>query len=120
MRILANSLMALGAATTAVGSQKGLGAQLSNQGTNLVQRYANEPMLMGREAVMPAAMEQGNGFGIIAFGMLMMLLGFGLHSLIVLRNQEVERTVPVKQKKKSPRSSRRQMEVIWIERTIRF
>ena len=77
-------------------------------------------MLMGREAVMPAAMEQGNGFGIIAFGMLMMLLGFGLHSLIVLRNQEVERTVPVKQKKKSPRSSRRQMEVIWIERTIRF
>jgi len=51
--------------------------------------------------------------------MLMMLIGFGLHALWTIRKND-EQPVPVKVRKKEPRTSRTQMEVIWVERTIRF
>src|SRR3989344_7480981 len=124
-RSIGTLLMLFGAGVATLGAQTQLNASLTNQGSYLGTTHASAPMLMARETVFPAAMEStGPSFGMIALGMLIMLIGIGLHGLYVLRSRE-ERPVPVRIRKqkahqKEARKSRRQAEVIWIERTIRF
>jgi len=124
-RSIGTLLMLLGAGISTLGAELSLNASLTDQGSYLGTTQASAPMLMARETVFPAAMESaGPSFGMIALGMLIMLIGIGLHGLYVLRSRD-ERPVPVKiRKQKAPqkeaRKSRRQAEVIWIERTIRF
>lgn len=107
-RNMGTSLLAVGAVVMTIGSQMQLSSNLSSQGSTLE---------FHDQLVLPAAIESSNPGGVLAFGMLMMLVGFGLHALLVLRNSD-ERPVPVR--KKSSRTSRKQMEVIWVERTIRL
>lgn len=132
-KIAGNALIALGAISMALGSQLQMEAQLlgqlSGQGSAMVEHMAGEPMLLQQSSVHAAALAPESSAGILAFGMLMMLLGFGLHAWIVLQNDTYEdRTVrvhaadPSKNTKagKPIRKTRKPMEVIWIERTIRF
>ncbi len=59
----------------------------------------------------------------LAFGMICLLLGFALHAMIVVREGESERKVPVKsapKRRKPARKSRSPKNVIWIERRFRF
>ena len=102
-------------------------ASLSGKGSMVTEKPAQEVQLVqGHAAAMVIQDENpASGIGMIAFGMLMMLLGFGLHALIVLREHEEDRSVPVhvrtrKHDAKEPRKTRRQFDVIWVERTIRF
>lgn len=113
------ALMLTGLLVSVIGSQMDMTASLSGQGVILGQTAIGEPMWIQAETVLPAAMET-QGVGVMALGMLMVLTGFGLHALWILRCREADRTVPVKAAKKMPRTSRKQMEVIWVERTIRF
>lgn len=123
---LGSLLMVSGIATAALGATDGIHIPAtlvySGQGS-LVMNAPRKPMLLQQEVVMPSApLEPTSQTGLIAFGALMMLLGFGLHAMIVLREQD-EVAVPVRIKKafmKEPRTSRKQMEVIWVERTIRL
>lgn len=118
-----------GALVALAGSQMSLSAQLSGQGTAIGTQHATELSWTTGEAVMAAAPQQGNPSAVLAFGMLMMLIGFGMHSWYILNKQE-GRPVAVHVRKhkakkpqatkKSSRKSRRQADVIWIERTIRF
>lgn len=102
------SLIAFGALIVTIGSQMSLSASLTSQGTYLGTQQAGEPMWIAQEVVLPAAaIESSNPAGVLAFGMLMMLIGFGLHALWTIQ-------------KNTPRNSRKQMEVIWVERTIRL
>lgn len=96
-----------------VGSQGVLRASVTGQGSYIMQ--APEPV-----ALMQSAPEHPISLGLLAFGMLMMQIGFGLHAWYVLQQNQEGSPVTVHAKKKSPRKSRRQAEVIWIERTIRF
>lgn len=131
-KIAGSAFLSIGAAIMTLSSGYALVGSISGQGSTVVEKVALEPMLIQAQTILPAASEltQGSGAGIIAFGMLMMLLGFGLHAFIVLRNrEEEERSVPVHiadpaKKKAVPtpvvRKTRKPMEVIWVERTIRF
>lgn len=119
-RHFGSTLMVLGAMTMAAGTQTELGADLTHQGAVLGTTVASEPMWIQGQVVLPAATEP-NGFGIMAVGMLLMLIGLGIHAVWILRTKNNDRRVPVRQAhKKSNRTSRKQMEVIWVERTIRF
>jgi hypothetical protein len=131
-KLAGSALIAMGAITMALGSQLQMEAQLIDQltgkGAFMADRMAAEPMLMAQPVLFPAAITAPNSGGVIAFGMLMMLLGFGLHAWIVLQNEE-DRSVKVRagdprKRKAAPkpvaRKSRKPMEVIWVERTIRF
>ena len=119
------SLLVLGAIVVTIGSQMSLRASAIGQTSDL--------MWIDQQAVLPAAtIESSNPAGVLAFGMLMMLIGFGMHALWnIQKNDESDRTVRVhdadpersrriRQKKNPPRTSRKQMEVIWVERTIRL
>jgi hypothetical protein len=130
---LGTSLIALGAIVVTIGSQMSLSASATNQGAYLGTQQAGEPMWINQEVVLPAAaIESSNPAGVLAFGMLMMLIGFGLHALWTIRQNDEQpacteqcRSVPVVVRKqpaakKQTRTSRKQMDVIWIERTIRF
>ncbi len=144
-RSIGTLLMIFGTGVSVLGAEtQSLHASLTDQGSYLGTTQATEPMLMARyticpatvarAAMWPAAMEQtGPSFGMIALGMLIVLIGIGLHGLYVLRSRdgraatraEPGQSVPVRiRKQKAPqkeaRKSRRQAEVIWIERTIRF
>ena len=121
-RVVSGFLIALGAITMVIGSQVQMEAQLVHQ-LNGQGSFLAAPLY---SSALPTT--EGSSAGVLAFGMLMMLLGFGLHALIVLRNVE-DRSVTVRaadpQKKKvtptpTVRKSRKPMEVIWVERTIRF
>ncbi|MAE68552.1 MAG: hypothetical protein QF793_04045 [Candidatus Peribacteraceae bacterium] len=121
---LGTAIIALGAIVVTIGSQMSLGASLTEQGGTLGTEQVGEIMWIDQQVVLPAAIESSNGTGVLAFGMLMMLLGFGLHALWTIRKND-EVSVPVKVRKqqtpkKTARKSRKQMEVIWIERTIRL
>lgn len=96
-------------------------ASLTGQGTVLYTLQTLEPTIGNMQSVLPAAPEPSKA-GILAFGMLMMLLGFGMHAWLVVRKRGQAELAQgeVKGAKKYPRSSRRQMEVIWVERTIRL
>ncbi|MBT4120103.1 MAG: hypothetical protein HOG89_04130 [Candidatus Peribacter sp.] len=121
-KTLGTSFIALGALVVTIGSQMSLSASMTSQGTYLGTQQAGEPMWINQEVLLPAAtIESSNPAGVLAFGMLMMLVGFGLHALWTIRKND-EQMVPVKQasKKKISRTSRKQMEVIWVERTIRL
>ncbi|PIR54341.1 hypothetical protein COU75_01380 [Candidatus Peregrinibacteria bacterium CG10_big_fil_rev_8_21_14_0_10_42_8] len=134
-RLVSSVLIAMGAITMAIGSQVQMEAQLlgqlSGQGSLTVQEVTPEPPMLKQAAPLRAAAvsaSESSSAGILAFGMLMMLLGFGMHAWIVLRNAE-DRSVKVRiadptKKKVAPepkvRKTRKPMEVIWIERTIRF
>lgn len=112
--------MALGAVVVTVGSQIQLSADLTSKGTYVGTVEPQELMWAQGQVVLPAAMEASNGMYILGFGMLMMLIGFGLHAWMVVEKRDDE-SAPVKKKKvKKARPSRRQAEVIWIERTYRF
>ncbi len=116
-------LMVAGAALMMVGSQGQLNASITNQGSYVGTIEPTGLELVQPNALLAAAPESPISFGVLAFGMLLMLVGFGFHAWVVLRErEEKERTVPVRAatKKKTARKSRRQAEVIWIERTIRF
>lgn len=120
VRILGPSLIVLGAIIVTAGSQMQLEASLTDQGSYAGMREQTELMWVDSQVVLPAAIESPNPMGVAAFGMLMMLIGFGLHAWVVSKNRN-ETPVPVRAKKrKEPRKSRRQMEVIWVERTIRL
>jgi hypothetical protein len=124
-KTLGTSFLGLGAVIVTIGSQMSLSASLTEQGTYLGTSQAGSPMWINQESVLPAAsIESSNPAGVLAFGMLMMLIGFGLHALWTIRkNDEVEVPVKIRKKsapKKEARNSRKQMEVIWIERTIRL
>lgn len=131
-KITSAVLIAIGAIFVTLGSQLQMEAQLldqlSSQGAVMAEEAASEPLLLEQAVLYPAATAPSNAAGTLAFGMLMMLLGFGFHAWIVLRNEE-DRTIKVraadprkKQRISKPqaRKSRKPMEVIWIERTIRF
>lgn len=96
-------------------------ASLTGQGTVLYALQTLEPTIGNMQSVLPAAPEHSKA-GILAFGMLMMLLGFGMHAWLVVRKRGQAELAQDEKKdpKKYPRSSRRQMEVIWVERTIRL
>lgn len=120
-------LVALGAMAMVAGSQGRINANvasLSGQGAYMgTQQEAPRLTWTQPETLLAAAPESTMPFGVLAFGMLMALVGFGIHAWIVLREREThERNVPIRAatKKKAPRKSRRQAEVIWVERTIRF
>lgn len=122
---IGGSLIAIGAIISMVSAQMNpeFGAALTHQGSYIGSIEPIEPMWIAQETVLPAAMEPDNSLGVLAFGMLMMLIGFGLHAFLVVHNNQTK--VPVKSAKKiatkkAPRSSRKQMDVIWVERTIRF
>ncbi len=130
---LGTLLMIFGTAVGLLGTEIQLNASLTEQGAYLGTIHASEPMLIVKQTVFPAAMENtGPSFGMIALGMLIVLAGIGFHGLYILRCRDAEnicgkndRNVPIKIRKqtaslKEARSSRRQAEVIWIERTIRF
>ena len=119
-KTISTSFIALGAIVVTIGSQMSLNASLTNQGAYLGTKQAGEPMWINQEIILPAAsIESSNPAGVLAFGMLMMLIGFGLHALWTLRKkQETPVEIPVKQKrtpKGEARNSRKQMEVIWVE-----
>ena len=125
-RFLGSLLLVSGLITATLGAANVpvQGQLLTGQGSSVTQHPVKQPMLLPQETVFPAAPEESTSFqaGLIAFGALMMLLGFGLHAMIVLREQD-ESPVPVRIRKafmKEPRTSRKQMEVIWVERTIRL
>jgi len=121
-RIVSGFLIAMGAITMVIGSQVQMEAQLVNQ-LNGQGSFLAAPLY---SSALPTT--ESSSAGILAFGMLMMLLGFGLHAWIVLQNEE-DRSVAVRaadprKRKVAPkpvaRKSRKPMEVIWVERTIRF
>ena len=134
-RKTASALIVVGAVTSAAGLHFHLPGNLTGQGATLGTNEASKLMWVAQETVLPAAIEAPNSGGVLAFGMLMMLIGFGLHAWITMQNRD-EVPVPVRAKKsvkaawrptghctrkaKAPRTSRKQMEVIWIERTIRL
>lgn len=131
-RLVSGFLMAMGAITMVIGSQVQMEAQLSGQGSIIEKQVTRQPVELRQAVPMHAAAiampKTSSSAGVLAFGMLMMLLGFGLHAWIVLQNEE-DRTVRVRaadprKKKTVPapkvRKSRKPMEVIWVERTIRF
>ena len=115
---IGTALVVLGALIVVAGSQMRLNAQLSGQGAYLEIQQAGYSMPIEEQPLLPAAIETARSTGMLAFGMLMMLLGFGFHALIVMRQRD-EKPVPVRVRKPQ-RTSRRQMEVIWVERTIRL
>lgn len=117
IQFVGNLLLVLGATVLGSNFMQALPAMVTGKGS-LVGTVEPPVGLMLTEApVLMSAAPQPERIGAtIAFGMLMMLIGFGLHAWIVLRKND-EQTVPVK---KAPRTSRRQAEVIWVERTIRF
>jgi len=130
-KIAGSAFLSIGAVIVTLSSGYALLGSISGQGSSMVEKVPLEPMLIQAQNILPAAPEitQSMGAGMIPFGMLMMLLGFGLHAFIVLRNQEEQRNVPVHiadpaKKKVVPtpvvRKTRKPMEVIWVERTIRF
>ena len=130
-KIAGSAFLGIGAGIITLSSGYALLGSISGQGSTIVEKVASEPMFIQAQNILPAAPEvtQGTSAGIIAFGMLMMLLGFGLHAFIVLRNRDDERAVPVhiadpSKRKAAPtpvvRKTRKPMEVIWVERTIRF
>lgn len=121
-------MVVAGALIWSAGGSMNMEAQLSGQGS--LQGAYNPTGLewVATEHVLPAATEPSSASGVLAFGMLMMLVGFGLHAWLMLNKQNTGRPVPVRIRKQAApkkevrkaRSSRRQAEVIWIERTIRF
>jgi len=120
-----SALLLAGLVTSVLGVTDAVPSQgqllFSGQGA-LVLNAPVQEMLLQQTVVMPAAPDVSEiNVGLVAFGALMMLLGFGLHALIVLRTRD-EQPVPVKIRKNKlyPRTSRKQMEVIWVERTIRL
>lgn len=120
-RTLGTGLMVLGALIMAFSSQTSLNANLTEQGSVAGAMTIGDPMWTQGHAVLPAAPIAANGMGTMALGMLLVLMGLGMHAYWTLRVRSGDRMVPVKQaKKKADRKSRRQMEVIWVERTIRF
>ena len=125
-RIFGSALLLAGLITITLGTANGIhvpATLLSSGQGSVISNVPAKKILLPQHIVFSAAPEQtGSKAGLIAFGALMMLLGFGLHALIVLRESD-EISVPVRIKqafKKEPRTSRKQMEVIWIERTIRL
>lgn len=134
-RFVSGFLIAMGAITMVIGSQVQMEAQLIEQlngrGSTLVKQVSKEPAMFKQAAPLHSSAlstTDASSAGVLAFGMLMMLLGFGLHAWIVLQNEE-DRTVRVRaadpRKKKlvptpKARKTRKPMEVIWVERTIRF
>jgi|GEM_PF-1004061 len=134
-RLVSSVLIAMGAITMAIGTQVQMEAQLlgqlSGQGSVTIKEAMREPPMLKQAAPLRAAAisaPESSSAGVLAFGMLMMLLGFGMHAWIVLRNEE-DRSVQVRiadpaKKKIVPaptvRKTRKPMEVIWVERTIRF
>jgi hypothetical protein len=134
-RLVSGFLIAMGVITMVIGSQVQMEAQLlhqlNGQGSTVIKEVTKEPAMFKQAAPLYSSAlptTEGSSAGVLAFGMLMMLLGFGLHALIVLRNVE-DRSVTIRaadpQKKKvtptpAVRKSRKPMEVIWVERTIRF
>ena len=128
-KLAGSALIALGFLTMALGSHMQMEAKLSGQGSILHEEVAGTEMMLKQAAGSAAVIAPENSAGVLAFGMLMMLLGFGLHASIVLqKREEGDRTVrvraadPAKKKKegKTARKTRKPLEVIWIERTIRF
>lgn len=126
-RILGSALLITGMAISLFGvtDLSPIRAQLlfTEQGSVLGTVKEEGSRLLPQAVVLPAAPEQDMiNAGLVAFGALMMLLGFGLHALMVLRMRN-ERPVPIRSTsrvKAFPRTSRKQMEVIWVERTIRL
>ena len=137
------ALIALGVLFAALGSQEAMvskQASLSGQGALYGNYETGEAMLMPATALHSAApiVESSMSGGMVAFGALMMLLGFGIHAFLASNGllPEKSHAVPVRQAKKRrmkprkkrealsktlpPRLSRKPFEVIWIERTIRF
>lgn len=80
-----------------------------------------ELLLQNQEHLLPAASEPSNAIALVAFGMLMVLIGMGLHALWILRKRDAApANVPITIRKHKNRTTRKQMEVIWVERTIRL
>ena len=134
-RLVSGFLIAMGVITMVIGSQVQMEAQLlhqlNGQGSTVIKEATKEPAMFKQAAPLYSSAlptTESSSAGILAFGMLMMLLGFGLHAWIVLQNEE-DRSVAVRaadprKRKVAPkpvaRKSRKPMEVIWVERTIRF
>lgn len=121
---VASCFILAGLITAIISTQLHLKAQL------ITGQEAKELAWTTQETVLAAApIQQQSSTGVLAFGMLMMLIGIGMHAWYTMQHQEKGRPVPVHirkqalkrpEAKKSPRKSRRQAEVIWVERTIRF
>ncbi len=124
---LGNLMVVSGALIISAGTGIHSEAQLSGQGTITGVYQPTELQWIASETVLPAAGQPSSAGGIFAFGMLMVLVGFGIHAWLMLNKSE-GKPVPVHVRKqrapkpqvKKSRSTRRQAEVIWIERTIRF
>lgn len=116
-------LMVAGFILLTLYSQEHISAQVvyGSQGAAVHAVDAGGASLWNAERVLPAAPEGSNDLALIGLGMLFIVIGFGLHAMLTMRN---ERPVPVKVKEdstpKRQRDSRRQFDVIWIEKTIRF
>ena len=129
-KIAGTALIAIGAISMALGSQLQMEAQLisqrSGQGSSvMIEEAVINPILLKQSSLHAAALTSSDGAGTLAFGMVMMLLGFGLHAWIVLSDRRVKVKVADPHKKKitpknTTRKTRKPMEIIWIERTIRF
>lgn len=106
-----------------------LSGQLSGQGTTSFLHPAaptrTETLMQGSIAHSAAAIPVAGDVGIqLALGMLLILMAFGLHAWITLRDDE--RLVPVHAAPKTPsreriaRTNARKMEVFYVEEVIRL
>lgn len=126
-RVLGNLMVVSGALIWSAGTGMQTEAQLSNQGAAIGTQVETGLTWVATETVFPAASQSTSPSGILALGMLMMLIGFGMHAWLILEKKDGKpvpvrirkQAVPKKEVRKG-RSTRRQAEVIWIERTIRF
>lgn len=126
-RRLGNVMVVAGALIWSAGTSMHSEAQLSGQGAVTGAHTPTQLQWIATETVLPAAGQPNSAGGVFAFGMLMMLVGFGIHAWLMLNKAE-GKPVPVRVRKqrtakpqaKKSRKTRRQAEVIWIERTIRF
>lgn len=129
-RLFGTAFMTLGLVVSLGGSQNALQGQVLSpdslgQGSVVTSQSATAPVMARPTYVhAAAATEDSNPLGVIAFGMLMMLIGFGAHAFATLRTTEQNVPVTIRETPKQPAPQKKKasgpLQVIWIERNIRL
>ncbi len=122
-RIMAGSLLLAGFAVLTLATQTHLFAQATSQGSSLRNlptapdvRYEAAPTVL---PAIPVSSGWSEGT-LIVIGMVLILIGLGIHAALTLRTERPVHVTDVSGKKsEGPSRLRRNIDVIWIERKFR-
>ncbi len=99
-KLLTSVLMVGGIALCLSGTSGFLNAQLTGGGSTIMDtQTGGDPMIVGGDlAVHAAAPQKSNGVQIV-LGMLLFMLGFGLHALFIMKNERPVHVTGIKNRK---------------------